>query len=175
MDELEEIIAKANAGSAEAQVHLGDYFASSEEEKDSALAYDWYQRAAVNGSVEGLYKLGKCYYVGVGVEKDIPWALTCWRLAGELGYSNALYMIGSSYVRGLYKDYSTALYWWRRAAGLQNPFGQCMLGLCYKNGYGVPIDKAVAEKWFRLAALQGNETARHELIDNPNDSLVGGD
>ena len=77
------------------------------------------------------------------------------------------FMIGSSFVRGIHKDYASALYWWRRAAGLQNPFGQCMLGLCYKNGYGVPVDPDAAEKWFRLSALQGNETARNELVGIP--------
>ncbi len=168
MDELEEIIAQANAGNAEAQVLLGDYYASSDEEKEITEACDWYRRAADNGSRVGLYKLGKCYYVGAGVKKDIPWALTCWRLAGELGNSNALYMIGSSFVRGIHKDYASALYWWRRAAGLQNPFGQCMLGLCYNNGYGVPVDPDAAEKWFRLSAFQGNETARNELVGTPD-------
>ena len=169
MDDLDEITALAHSGNTEAQVLLGDYYASTSEDENDVLAYEWYRRAADRGSVEGLYKLGKCYYMGAGVKKDIPWALTCWRLAGEMGYSNALYMIGSSYVRGPFKDYADALYWWRRAAGLQNPFGQCMLGLCYKNGYGVPIDHSAAEKWFRLAALQGNETARNELLNSPNE------
>lgn len=168
MTEFEQIEQSAEAGDLDSQVLMGDYHAAGDLERSEELAFDWYRRAAEGGSVEGLYKLGKCYYVGVGVTKNVPWALTCWRIAGELGYSDALYMIGSSYVRGLCKDYSAALYWWRRAAGLQNPFGQCMLGLCYKNGYGVPVNLKVSEMWLKLAAEQGNSTALSELQNMPH-------
>ncbi len=36
---------------------------------------------------------------------------------------------------------------------------QCNLGLCYYTGNGVAKDCAEAVKWFRKAAIQGNQTA----------------
>lgn len=33
----------------------------------------------------------------------------------------------------------------------------------YKNGYGVPKDRAEAIKWYKKAAAQGNEAAKKEL------------
>ena len=69
MDDFEEITARAYAGDTEAQVLLGDYYASCGGEEEDVTAYDWYRRAADRGSVEGLYKLGKCYYMGAGIER----------------------------------------------------------------------------------------------------------
>jgi TPR repeat protein len=38
------------------------------------------------------------------------------------------------------------------------------MGLCYKYGNGVPLDKYKAVKWFEKAAQQGNEGAIDELV-----------
>jgi TPR repeat protein len=41
------------------------------------------------------------------------------------------------------------------------------LGLCYKTGGGVPVNKKLAIKWLRLAAKQGYKKAKlkiNELI-----------
>ncbi len=47
---------------------------------------------------------------------------------------------------------------------------QYNLGTLYFNGQGVPKNYAEAEKWFRLAANQGNamaQTALNRLYRNP--------
>lgn len=61
-----------------------------------------------------------------------------------------------AYQRG---DYKTALTLWRAAATRNDADAQFNLGQAYKLGRGVPANLAEAEKWYRLAALQGHEEA----------------
>ncbi|WP_010543318.1 SPOR domain-containing protein [Sphingomonas elodea] len=59
-----------------------------------------------------------------------------------------------AYDRG---DYAGALRAWRPLAEKGDADAQYNLGQIYKLGRGVPVDLAEAEKWYRLAALQGHE------------------
>lgn len=57
------------------------------------------------------------------------------------------------------QDFAAAMRAWRPAAEKGDPDAQFNLGQMYKLGTGVPADLAEAEKWYRLAALQGHELA----------------
>ncbi|WP_294252262.1 SPOR domain-containing protein [uncultured Sphingomonas sp.] len=59
-----------------------------------------------------------------------------------------------AYNRG---DYAGALLAWRPAAEKGDPDAQYNIGQIYKLGRGVPVDMVEAEKWYRLAALQGHD------------------
>ncbi|WP_084581834.1 SPOR domain-containing protein [Sphingomonas azotifigens] len=61
-----------------------------------------------------------------------------------------------AYERG---DYAGAMRHWRPAAEKGDADAQYNLGQVYKLGRGVPVDLAEAEKWYRLAALQGHDLA----------------
>ena len=56
-------------------------------------------------------------------------------------------------------DYTAAVDKWRPSALAGDPDAQFNLGQAYKLGRGVPVDPALAESWFRKAALQGHEQA----------------
>ena len=56
-------------------------------------------------------------------------------------------------------DYKTAVDQWRGPAVAGDPDAQYNLGQAYKLGRGVPVDPALAESWFRKAALQGHYQA----------------
>lgn len=60
----------------------------------------------------------------------------------------------AAYDRG---DYAGAMQAWRRAADKGDADAQYNIGQIYKLGRGVPVDLAEAEKWYRLAALQGHD------------------
>jgi len=60
-------------------------------------------------------------------------------------------------------DYATALREWRPLANRGNARAQNNLGHMYYNGEGVPQDDVEAVKWFRLAADQGNNSAKGNL------------
>lgn len=59
-----------------------------------------------------------------------------------------------AYDRG---DYAGALRAWRSAAEKGDADAQYNIGQIYKLGRGVPVDMVEAEKWYRLAALQGHD------------------
>jgi cell division septation protein DedD len=54
-------------------------------------------------------------------------------------------------------DFSRAIGEWRPLALAGDPDAQFNLGQAYKLGRGVPLDPALAESWFRKAALQGHQ------------------
>ncbi|HEY0622044.1 SPOR domain-containing protein [Sphingomonas sp.] len=56
-------------------------------------------------------------------------------------------------------DYKKALAEWRGPAAAGDPDAQFNMGQAYKLGRGVPVDLAMAEEWYRKAALQGHPQA----------------
>lgn len=56
-------------------------------------------------------------------------------------------------------DYKKALAEWRGPAAKGDPDAQFNLGQAYKLGRGVPVDRAMAEEWYRKAAIQGHPQA----------------
>lgn len=56
-------------------------------------------------------------------------------------------------------DYKKALAEWRGPANAGDADAQFNMGQAYKLGRGVPVDRAIAEEWYRKAALQGHPQA----------------
>lgn len=75
---------------------------------------------------------------------------------GLLGY---LYYEG----QGVTKDYTRAVYWFRKAAEQDDVNAQYSLGVMYKEGRGVARNNNKASYWFKKAAEQGNANARTAL------------
>lgn len=69
------------------------------------------------------------------------------------------YILGCAYFdgkRGKKQDYSMAVYWFKQAAEHDLVDAQYMLGLCYKNEFGVTKNATAAAKWFEKAAKNGH-------------------
>lgn len=60
-------------------------------------------------------------------------------------------------------DYVNALKEFQPAAEKGDARAQVILGQMFRSGRGVPHDAVQAEKWFRLAAAQGNSVAQYEI------------
>ena len=60
-------------------------------------------------------------------------------------------------------DYETAFNEWQPLAEAGDPRAQFGLGSLYADGFGVPMDDALALDWFGRAAEQGNPNAQHRL------------
>ena len=61
------------------------------------------------------------------------------------------------------KDYDKALFYLSYEANLGDDKAQYNLGIMYKNGLGVPVDKNKAFAWLFLSAEQGNTLANYAL------------
>ena len=68
----------------------------------------------------------------------------------------AQYYLGSCYNegKGVEKDYTEAVRWFRKAAEKGNDLAQCQLGIRYYDGGGVKTDYDEAVKWFKKAIEQ---------------------
>jgi TPR repeat protein len=60
-------------------------------------------------------------------------------------------------------EYDTALAIWQPLADTGDTESQYGLGMMYGNGFGVPMDDALAIKWYGLAAEQGHAGAQCNL------------
>jgi transglutaminase-like putative cysteine protease len=65
--------------------------------------------------------------------------------------------------RGVTRDDTAAVAWFRKAAERGNAFGQVNLGYMYQEGRGVPKDDTEAATWYRKSAEQGNIGGEHNL------------
>ncbi len=81
------------------------------------------------------------------------------------GDAEAQYILGVCYDngRGVTKDESEAVKWYRKAADQNNALAQYTLGVCYDNSQGVTKDESEAVKWYRKAAEQNLPEAQYTL------------
>jgi TPR repeat protein len=64
---------------------------------------------------------------------------------------------------GVSKNYTKAVYWYRKAAEQGFAGAQNNLAFMYEQGFGVPKDESEAAKWYRRAAVQKDAYAQHSL------------
>lgn len=82
-------------------------------------------------------------------------------LLAAAGSSRADYAAGqAAYSIG---DYETALAEWAPLAEQGHAGSQFGLGSLYANGWGVPLDDAMALEWYRRAAGQGHAEAQYSI------------
>ena len=83
----------------------------------------------------------------------------------EQGYARAQCNLGNCYYygKGVTKDYSQAVYWYRKSAEQGNAPAQYNLGYCYYYGQGVTKDYSQAVYWYRKSAEQGYDIAQYNL------------
>jgi TPR repeat protein len=86
--------------------------------RDRALAWRWYEVAAVSGSVEAQLALGTAHYLGRGRDKSPEQAASWYREAAKRGDIGAMYLLASMYEQGdgLAQDLRLARYWYAQAA-----------------------------------------------------------
>ncbi len=92
-------------------------------EKDEKEALQWYLKAAEQGYVEALFKVGLVYDNGAGVEVDEEQALKWYFKAAEQGHVEAQFTVGNMYRDGVGVDVNKedALKWYLKAARQGHP------------------------------------------------------
>ena len=135
---------------------------------------------AGNESADELYRKGRMYYCGQGVNLNYEEAAKWYRKAAWLGHADAEYCLGTMYSlgQGVRQDNEEALKWYRLAAAGGNVKAgekaavsreRTRVELCqkaenYYYGHGVRLDYAEAAKWYRKAAELGSADAEYSLV-----------
>ncbi|MBH3364130.1 tetratricopeptide repeat protein [Pseudomonas sp. URMO17WK12:I11] len=81
----------ADAGDAQAQFELGEYFYA-QAPKNLNKALDWYQKASLQGHAEAQYRLGSMFFRGEGVKANNVQAYILLKMAAVNGAEDALDM-----------------------------------------------------------------------------------
>lgn len=138
---FEYLISAAEQGMAAAQCALGDlHLRGVAVAPDSALALDWYRRAASQGSVQAMVALERLELAGST------------RGAGR-----------NSAKRKTNQERRRSPQKWLEAAESGDADTRYHVGLLYEMGWSVAADLAQAQHWYRSAAQQGDARAQNAL------------
>lgn len=150
------LLAKAEAGDAEAQYQLGKMYNFGDGvRRDYAQALFWYRKGAEQGDPGSQFMLGGLYHFGQGVPKDDAQAFDWIMKAAKQGDTDAEFFISTCYSEGwgVAKDDAQEIAWLRKGAEQGHTTSQLFLGRAYAAGIdGVPVDYAEAYFWLDLAS-----------------------
>ena len=153
------------------------YLQGHEMKADSTKAIEWLTKAGEAGYVRAWQNLGIMYfYAHCGVKQNFEKAFHYFNTGVEAGGIGALYDAGYMLYKGLgcQQDYKKAVSYFIKGAGKEHAPCMYMLGLCYRNGYGVKMNEAEANYWLTEAEKHGYILASNELeAEKPENSLEG--
>lgn len=123
------------------------------------------QASAENGDAEAMAELGKCYYLGKGVEESGDKAFQWLSKAADGGNANAFYWLGACYQYGFgtAKDPAKAVELYTKGADLGDHESMNSLGVCLKRGIGILQNLDRALYWYNKAAELGDAYAMNNL------------
>lgn len=157
---VKELTNLANKNNRLAQRKLGDIYSvgSDEVPVDYAKCYQWFKKAALQGDAYSMCQVGKCYFNGFGVAKDLRQAMNWFRKGADGNDANAQFMLGSMYYNavGVGQNFTEALKWFRKSADNGYILASTNIGICYYLGQGVEQDVEKALDYSKKAAMQGN-------------------
>jgi TPR repeat protein/tRNA A-37 threonylcarbamoyl transferase component Bud32 len=179
-ERITDLMARAEAGNAEAQFQLGCcYDAGDGVEQDDKLAALWFKRAAQQDHHEATYYFADALCFGRGVQEDKQKAFTYYLKGANFGNVPCMYSVGYSYFYGdgVEEDKGLGYAWYERGAQLGNDLCMHALGRVYEYGTdSVPVDRQKAREWYEKAARAGNMNAMcalgrwYEHTDYPDDN-----
>lgn len=157
----------ANNGDSEAQFILGeynDYFSPylHENKPENSLwgepssyterkaykdvetykAVEWYQKAANQGHVEALYKLGVCYEQGIGIERNEKIAVELYKKAIKYNHIDSQFKLAECYKfgKGIKVNLEKAKELYLKAAKCRHIQAQIEFVKCYENNPEFHLD-----------------------------------
>jgi len=156
----------AEQGNSQAQAMLGLMYDNGHGvNKDPAVAFKWYLKAAEQGIPVVQHDVGVKYFQGTGVAQNYQEAAKWWEQAANAGLADSQFNLGLMYYRGLGMklDYPKASALFRQAADAGHGLAQYSLAVMYAFGQGMDKDYTEALTWFRKSAAQGVPQAEFNL------------
>lgn len=117
---------------------------------DFKKSFEWMQKAAAQNDGHAWYRLAEYYKEGVGTDKDEAKVKECFYKGALAGNVDAQFEYGM--IEYDNKNYIEALPWLVNAAEQGQHKAQFILGVMYREGYGVSKDNEKANEWFAKAA-----------------------
>jgi|GEM_PF-1177434 len=113
------------------------------------------------------YQLGKCYFEGIGVAKNLDVAFKYYLLAAEANNSDAQNEVGLCYEYGncVQIDKAKAIQWYIKAEALGNEKAQFNLARCYDEGVGVAQNPKSAYELYLKSAKKGDIDAQLRIAE----------
>ena len=117
------------------------------------------------GDAQAQYELGRVYYDGREVNRDLEVAFGWLLKAAKQGHADAQYNTGRCYFhgRGVPRDKKIGLSWFYEAALQDHQQATYTLGDMYFLGQGIEINHAEAIKWFSKSAARGDKGAQFKI------------
>lgn len=146
-------------GCIEANYYLGMLYKSPLlGEPDKEMAMEYFLKSASNAHAPSLYEVGYYMYE----IKEYKQAVDCFKLAGDMGHSDAITMLATMYYHGegvaVNKNVAMALFF--RATELGNKFAEFNLASGYSSSHkGVTYDPKCMEKHLKSSAEKGYNEA----------------
>lgn len=152
----------ADQGCSDAQNMLGTIYCLKQDFKNSL---HYIQLAANQYDKIGLYNLGRLYYDGEIVEKNINMALAYNQASANQGCDEAQHFFGYLYYEGkdIPQDMKTSFHWYTLAAEQGHSEAQFMLSHFYLEGKMIEQNVSEAFKYAKLSAEQGNTRGKERL------------
>lgn len=166
MSKIDEIVADARAGNANAQNQLGDaYFDGIEIEQDPKQAFEWYLRAAEQGHGKAQYNVAYAYANGIGAQKNTSEAIKWYGKSADQGIALAEYVLAKMLIDGQYieQDITKGLDLLQKASDQGLDLAQYDLGTIFLEGKIVGHDVNKGISFLFLSAKQGNKDAQYNL------------
>jgi TPR repeat protein len=165
-------------GNANANYRLGICYEGNDTiiEQDKKKAFECFEKAANDGQVLAMSKLGFYYKRGVAVNKNFEKSYEWYLKAAEGGHSIAQNQLAFCYMKGegCEKDWSKAFYWFEKASEQKHYVSLYQLGLCYMYARGCEKDLQKAKECFEQALDNGYDAAQKQLdVLNKLDRLNG--
>ena len=107
----------AEYGYPNMQCGLGTHYCDINEGKMNRKAVRWFAKAAKQGNVEAMYRLGECYADLYGVRNNDRKAFLWFKRAANRGHEEAMWNVGLFYQRGIgvKKNLDLAAEWYDKA------------------------------------------------------------
>ncbi len=124
------------------------------EKKMDATTFTQLLNKSIAGDPSAQMAVAACYYTGKGTEKNEKAARHWFEKSAEQGNPDALYTLGSLYLTGsamVAPDPEKAVTNLKAAALQNHSAAQLLLGICYRQGRGVPKDPYQSVLWLHLA------------------------
>lgn len=124
-----------------------------------------YRKAAERGLPQAMYRLGRMYDKGLGVERNAAEAERLFTLAAERGNAPAMAALGTmrEFGEGGARDLAAALRLYKLAAEAGEASAMTSIGFLYDTGKGVSRDPRTARRWYTAAVAKGDPRAMFNL------------